>query len=99
MCQGLLFLLMANTHALGLAHVDETHWAQSDLWLPNGWATIVFVVLSGYAAGFLLSERAPEAKRDQMLRKRAVDILAVMFISNILFAVLREIARGDSRKI
>lgn len=99
MCRGVLFILMTNTHALGLAQINAIHWARSDLWLPNGWATIVFVVLSGYAAGYLLSEREPEAKRDELLRRRALDILAVMFVSNTAFAALRELARGTTDSI
>lgn len=94
MCRGLLFAMMANSHALTLARVDQNHWLLSDIWLPNGWATIVFVVLSGYAAGYLFSTRTPELARDQALRRRGVQILAVMFASNIVFALLREVVAG-----
>lgn len=94
MCRGLLFALMANTHALDLAGVDKTHWLRSDIWLPNGWATVVFVVLSGYGAGYIFSVRAPEA-RDRALLRRGTEILAVMFASNFVFAVLRQVAARD----
>lgn len=95
MCRGLLFALMASTHALGLAHVDADHWLRSDLWLPNGWATVAFVVLSGYGAGFLLYERQPETARDRGMRQRGIDILAVMLVSNLAFAALRKAAERD----
>ena len=47
LCRGLLFIFMMNTHALTIAGVPSSHWLFSDFWLPNGWATLVFVVLSG----------------------------------------------------
>lgn len=94
MCRGLLFALMANTHALDLAGVDSAHWLRSDIWLPNGWATVVFVVLSGYGAGYIFSVRAPEGRNRALLR-RGTEILAVMFASNFVFAILRQVAASD----
>ena len=55
LCRGLLFIFMMNTHALSIAGVPPAHWLFSDFWLPNGWATLVFVVLAGYGVGFLFS--------------------------------------------
>lgn len=95
MCRGLLFILMANTHALSLAQVDHDHWLRSDLWLPNGWATVAFVILSGYGAGYLLSERRPELMRDRALRRRGIEIFVVMLASNLAFALLRKVAEHD----
>lgn len=96
MCRGLLFILMTNTHALRLIEFGPTHWTGSDLWLPNGWATIVFVVLSGYAAGYLLADRTPLRERDKRLRRRGLEILVVMFLTNAAFASLRAVSRGES---
>lgn len=96
MCRGLLFLLMANTHALGLAQVGQEHWLMSDAWLPNGWGTVVFVILSGYGVGFLLSARSPISDRDKALRSRALEIIILMFISNIIFSALRQVAVKDT---
>jgi len=94
MCRGMLFVLMCNTHALSLAQIDAAHWLRSDLWLPNGWATVAFVVLSGYGAGYLFSERRPEIARDRALRSRGMQIFAVMLVSNIAFALLRQLSDG-----
>jgi len=88
-CRGLLFLLMINTHALTLASVSKDHWLFSDLWLPNGWATVAFVVLSGYGIGYIFSTRE-QAKRDAALIKRGRKILAVMFVSNCVFCALSQ---------
>lgn len=94
-CRGLLFLLMTNTHALTLSQVGVDHWLRSDAWLPNGWGTVAFVVLSGYGVGFLLAGRSPLVDRDRALRRRAIEILVVMFVSNFAFAILRQVASSD----
>lgn len=99
LCRGLLFALMANTHALDLAQVAKDHWLRSDIWLPNGWATVVFVVLSGYGAGYIFSVREPDTARNRALRRRGVEILAVMLVSNFVFAALRQIAARDVRPL
>lgn len=94
-CRGLLFVLMTNTHALSLAGVPRSSWLFSDLWLPNGWATVAFVVLSGYGVGYVFSVRQPAAERNQALRIRSAEIFVVMLVSNLLFAALRQFAVGD----
>lgn len=98
-CRGLLFVFMINTHALSLASVPSSHWLFSDLWLPNGWATQVFVVLSGYGVGFLFSIRPSIEERNAALRRRSRQILAVMLVSNVVFAALREIVAGHGTVI
>lgn len=99
LCRGLLFIFMMNTHALSIAGVPSSHWLLSDLWLPNGWATLVFVVLSGYGVGFLFSTRLSIVERDVALRRRSRQILAIMLVSNTVFAALRDIVGGKHRRI
>lgn len=48
LCRGMLFALMASTHALLLAEVPASHWLYGSYWLPRGWATVSLIVLSGY---------------------------------------------------
>ncbi len=95
LCRGLLFVLMTNTHALSLAGVSRSSWLFSDIWLPNGWATVAFVVLSGYGVGYVYSVRKPVEARNAALRRRSVDIFIVMVVSNVLFALLRQVANHD----
>lgn len=78
LCRGLLFVLMTNAHALTIAGVPRFHWLRSDFWLPHGWATVVFVVLSGYGVGFIFSVRHPLKVRNDALRRRSAEIMAVM---------------------
>ena len=98
-CRGLLFLCMASTHALTLAGVTASHWLRSDVWLPNGWATLVFVVLSGYGVGYVYSVRAPAAARDASLARREYRILLVMFVSNAFFVALKSAMDGDAEEL
>lgn len=95
-CRGLLFVMMVNTHALTLAGAPAAHWLHSGLWLPNGWATMVFVVLSGYGVGQIFAPRLPADVRDRALRLRGWQILGVMLASNTCFAVLRQAMAGQA---
>lgn len=95
-CRALLFILMMNTHALTIAGVPKDHWLLADCWLPNGWATVAFVVLSGFGVGYIYAARPAGAARDRAVRRRALEIILVMFGSNIFFAALRQAAGGDA---
>ncbi len=97
--RGLLIVLMINSHALTHARVPASHFLYSDLWLPNGWATSLFVVVSGFAAGFLFAPRIGEPRLRQLLHHRAAALLTVMLVSNALFASSREWMYGDPERI
>ncbi|TFW30674.1 acyltransferase family protein [Massilia horti] len=92
--RGLLFALMVNSHALTLAHVPPSHWFWTDWWLPKGWATVVFVILSGYGVGLVYTQRAV-ASRAPRLQRRCLQLLGVMAASNTVFAMLREASAGN----
>jgi hypothetical protein len=86
---------MASTHAASLAGLDAAHWLLSDLWLPNGWATVVYVVLSGYGIGWIFSVRHAPALHKPLLRHRSAIILAAMLLSNSFFSFLKLAPEGD----
>jgi hypothetical protein len=94
-CRGLLFILMVNTHALTIAGVSRTSWLFSDFWLPNGWATVVFVVLSGYGVGLIYSVRKSIAESVGAMRRRGSTILSVMVVSNVFFAAIKQFSEGN----
>lgn len=97
--RGLLIVLMINSHALTHAHVPATHFLYSDFWLPNGWATSLFAGVSGFAAGFLFAPRIGEPRLRQHLHHRAASLLAIMLVSNALFASSREWMYADPERI
>lgn len=86
---------MVSTHALSLVGVPPSHWLFSDIWLPNGWATVVFVVLSGYGVGYIFSVRHPVQVRHRKLYRRVGVVLLVMVLSNLVFVFFRLMAEGD----
>lgn len=93
--RGLLFVLMASTHALSLTGMDRSHWLFSDLWLPNGWATVVYVVLSGYGIGWIFSVRHAPSRQKALLHRRSMVIFTVMLLSNSFFAIGKLAQEGD----
>lgn len=93
--RGLLFVLMANTHAMTLSGLDSSHWLFGDFWLPNGWATVVYVILSGYGIGWIFTVRHPPAMYGPLLRHRSAVILVVMLLSNSIFAIGALAQHGD----
>src|SRR5439155_10780987 len=93
--RGLLFLLMTHSHALALAHVSVDSFWQSGYWLPRGWATVCFILLSGYTVGFLLPWQGHQAVTRTKLLRRSRDLLVVMFVSNVVFLALDHVATGS----
>jgi hypothetical protein len=94
-CRGMLFILMVNSHALAISGVPRDSFLFSDLWLPNGWATVVFVVLSGYGLGFVYSVRNSVDKSKISMRERSFTVFLVMVISNFFFLGMKLVVNGD----
>jgi hypothetical protein len=93
--RGLLFLLMTNTHALISSKVSVDSFWHSAYWLPHGWATVCFILLSGYTMGFLLPWQDHQAVTRTKLLRCSRDILVVMFVSNVVFLALHHVADGN----
>jgi hypothetical protein len=95
--RGLLFLLMTNAHALILSKVSvDSFWHSA---LPHGWATVCFILLSGYTMGFLLPWQGHQAVTRSKLLRISRDILVVMFVSNIVFLALQHVADGSQHAL
>jgi hypothetical protein len=94
--RGILFVLMTSTHALTLANVADVSIFRSAYWLPGGWATTSFIMLSGYTIAFAY----PWQNRDyrsirKRLYRRAKEILLVMFFSNIVMLSMSYAMAGN----
>jgi hypothetical protein len=94
--RGLLFVLMTSTHATSMMKLPSSHWLLSALWLPRGWATVTFAVLSGYGLGFLYAGRQPVAARNHALFRRSGEIVFVMLLSNTVFSLVKLAMAGDT---
>jgi hypothetical protein len=97
--RGLLVLLMTNTHALTLSQVPVDSFWRSAYWLPHGWATVCFILLSGYTMGFLVPWQGHQALTRTKLLRRSRDLLVVMFVSNVVFLALRHMAEGTQHAL
>jgi hypothetical protein len=93
--RGILFLLMTSTHALTLANVAETSILKSGYWLPSGWATTSFIMLSGYTIAFVYPWQSGDYRViRKRLYRRAKQILLVMFVSNIVMLSVHYMVAG-----
>jgi hypothetical protein len=97
--RGLLFLLMTNTHALLLSKVSLDSFWHSAYWLPHGWSTVCFILLSGYTMGFLLPWQGHQAVTRAKLLRSSRDILVVMFVSNVVFLALHHVSDGSQQAL
>lgn len=93
--RGLLFTLMTSSHAITMTNVPEGQFFNSKWWLPRFWATLCFIILSGFSVAFLFDWRNNAAVAAAKMRRRAWQLLIVMFFSNIIMLVLSMVARRD----
>ena len=93
--RGILFLLMTNTHAKNLAGVPENTFWYSGWWLPGGWATTSFIVLSGFSIGYIFDWRNSTKRINRKLLRRSREIFLVMFFSNIMMLFFSLLLKGQ----
>src|SRR5438128_12480208 len=86
--RGLLFLLMTHSHALALAHVSVDSFWQSGYWLTRGWATVCFILLSGYTVGLIFTRQAIQPMTRAKMRRRRRTLTEIIFQSNVTFLAL-----------
>ncbi|MGE5109516.1 MAG: hypothetical protein ACM3JB_01580 [Acidobacteriaceae bacterium] len=85
---------MASSHSIGLSGVGNESFFASRLWLPRGWATQAFIVLSGISAAVVLNWAGGYDKIEEKLRRKAGRLLIVMFLSNVFFLVVSYSVQG-----
>ncbi|HEY3068531.1 MAG TPA: acyltransferase [Methylomirabilota bacterium] len=90
--RGLFILLMASSHAAGLSEVAESSVFRSHWWLPQGWASEGFIMLSGFTVALLF---APGPSTTRRLLHRARQLLIVMFVSNVLMLAVKSGVTGE----
>ncbi|MDI9613080.1 MAG: acyltransferase [Acidobacteriota bacterium] len=93
--RGFLFLLMTSTHALTLSAVPRNGFLYSQYWLPRGWATTGFIMLSGYTVAYIFNWGKNNSAIFGKLRYRAWQLLIVMFISNVVLLALAHLSDGN----
>src|SRR5262249_19223339 len=61
---------------------------------PHGWATVCFILLSGYTMGVLLPWQSQQAVTRTKVLHCSHKIFGVMFVSNVVFLALHHMAHG-----
>jgi hypothetical protein len=89
--RGILLFLMISTHAVLLSGVSEESLFKSSWWLPRGWGTAGFIILSGFSVAVIVgADRA----RLQATRIRARRLLLVALASNVVFVAAKYAVTG-----
>lgn len=83
---------MASSHAAGLARISPASPFLSWWWLPQGWSTQGFVMLSGFTVATLFA--AGPSTTHRVLR-RAWQLVCVMFVSNLVMLLLKYAVIGQ----
>src|SRR2546430_11061581 len=82
MARGLFLVLMASTHAMTLAGIPATS-ALGRWGLPRGWASTGLTMLCGFMVATLCRQTVDHARVRERVVRRAKQLLAVMFASNV----------------
>jgi hypothetical protein len=90
--RGILLTLMASSHAIGLAGVAANAFLRSGFWLPRGWATAGFPMLTGFTVALVF--RHGDRMRLRSLRVRAGRLFVVLFVTNICFLFVKHVLSG-----
>jgi hypothetical protein len=82
--RGWMICLVVIAHCFGQASLDESSWIAS--LNPTGWATKVFVMLTGFSALIILgADRPANARR---IYRRAAQVAMIALVSNVLSIIL-----------
>jgi hypothetical protein len=97
--RGFLILLMASSHAIGLCLVGAGSFLVSAYWLPRGWATDGFITVSGLTAALVYDWERDRQRACRGLRRRALQLLVVMLVSNVALLITKYGVTGDLGRI
>jgi hypothetical protein len=90
--RGLFLVWMICSHSLTLAALPATHALQN--LRPRGWATMGFVMLSGFAVGIIYAHRRGRPETTTKLYRRSLTIALVAVGSNVAFQMARALVEG-----
>ena len=98
LCRGILVMMMTVRHTISILDISQQSWLNK-FFIPNGWATVCFISLSGFSIGLLylgrLRDLAIKITTSQRLRKRSWQLLVVMFLSNLFMLLGKIVVQGD----
>lgn len=91
----MLIILMTSSHSIGLSGLGSESFFNSKLWLPRGWATDGFVVLCGLTVALVWDWTRALREFKESLQRKAIQLLVVMFISNMVLLIIHHLVRHE----
>lgn len=98
MARGLFLVLMASTHAMTLAGIPATS-ALGRWGLPRGWASTGLTMLCGFMVATLCRQTVDHARVRERVVRRAKQLLAVMFASNVVMVTIRHLVSHETKPL
>src|SRR5213594_2370652 len=98
MARGLFLVLMASTHAMTLAGIPATS-ALGRWGLPRGWASTGLTMLCGFMVATLCRHMVDRARIRERVVRRAKQLLAVMFASNVVMVTIRHLVSHETKPL
>src|SRR6266446_7626663 len=98
MARGLFLILMASTHAMTLAGIPATS-PLADWGLPRGWASTGLTMLCGFMVATLCRQMVDHARVRERVVRRAKQLLAVMFASNVVMVTIRHLVSHETKPL
>src|SRR2546426_6832408 len=98
MARGLFLVLMASTHAMTLAGIPATS-ALGRWGLPRGWASTGLTMLCGFMVATLCRQMVDHARVRERVVRRAKQLLAVMFASNVVMVTIRHRVSHETKPL
>src|SRR5947209_4884974 len=98
MARGLFLVLMASTHAMTLAGIPATS-ALGRWGLPRGWASTGLTMLCGFMVATLCRQTVDHARVQERVVRRAKQLLAMMFASNVVMVTIRHLVSHETKPL
>src|SRR3989442_1788020 len=98
MARGLFLVPMASPQAMALAGIPATS-ALGRWGLPRGWASTGLTMLCGFMVATLCRQTVDHARVRERVVRRAKQLLAMMFASNVVMVTIRHLVSHETKPL
>src|SRR3989442_4309291 len=98
MARGLFLVPMASPQAMALAGIPATS-ALGRWGLPRGWASTGLTMLCGFMVATLCRQTIDHARVRERVVRRAKQLLAMMFASNVVMVTIRHLVSHETKPL
>lgn len=96
--RGLLLCMMILSHSVTLA-TNKYNIDVLSIYVPRGWATSSFIMLTGFSVAFLFDWRKFDGKLVSKLIEKAIKLFIVMYVSNAFMKVAKTVLDGGIEEL